>query len=122
MTKASSAVLIDQQTTEAKPYEVRAEILAEGSPRQCLWQGLSLSEGAVNAGFWEGEGCILTIGAYPHHEIFMVTEGQIRLETENTTVDVGPGQSAYVPKDWAGRWHTIGKTRKHYVIFKDLAE
>jgi len=122
MTEGSSIVLIDKDRTEAKPYQVRAEILSEGSPQQCLWQGLDIAKGAITAGFWEGQPCILSIAAYPHHEIFFVTDGCIRLEGSDGTVEVAPGQSAYVPKGWSGRWHTVTQSRKHYVIFQDIPE
>jgi uncharacterized cupin superfamily protein len=107
---------IDAATVAPLAIEARAEILREGNPRQTLWQALSLGDGALTAGTWEGEACILDIAAYPVTEVFFVLSGFVRLEeTDGTTVEVGPGLGACVPKGWRGRWHTVERTRKHYV-------
>lgn len=94
-----------------------ADIVISGSGASQLWQAVQFSGGTVSAGVWVGQPGSLTVRPRAHHEIFSVTEGLIQLEAEDgTTCQIGPGESAYIPKGWSGIWHTVQTTTKHYTL------
>lgn len=111
-----NVVLFNSEGAGIKRYPP-ADIVISGSGASQLWQAVQFSGGTVSAGVWVGQTGSLTVRPRPHHEIFSVIEGLIRLEAEDgTAYQIGPGESAYIPRGWSGVWHTVQPTTKHYTL------
>ncbi len=111
-------LLTTAEGTEYSADTPPAEIVLSGTPRAETWAAAPL-EGPRSAryGIWVGQPGTMRAQGYPHDEVFVVLEGHVALESENgTCIDVGEGQTCFVPQGWRGIWHTVTPTRKVYFI------
>lgn len=102
----------------AKDDEIPSDIIISGNPTATLWFGPPL-EGSrdMSFGIWSGEPGAMASDSYPYDEIFVVTEGAVRLDSaDGSVLEVNSGQTGLIPAGWRGVWHTLAPTKKTYII------
>lgn len=112
-------VKISTENIEPVNATPRSEIILSGKGEAKLWENVNLGNGKCTAGQWHGDVVSLTIAAYPHDEVFTLKEGEIELlGDDGEFLRLLPGDSAFVPRGWAGTWNTVKPSTKVYVIYQ----
>lgn len=106
----------DENYQGAQP--VPEELFIEGRPEAETWESLKIGvSGDLRAGVWVGQPGRINVPFYPSDEIFTVISGGVSLhDAAGSRLDIGPGESCFVPKGWVGIWETRGITRKYFMV------
>lgn len=112
-------VLLDAtDLSHSEVDEIPKEIVFSGNPTATLWPG-PLLEGPreVSFGVWAGEPGAMRSDSYPYDEVFIVTEGTVRLDSaDGSVLELAAGQTGLIPSGWVGVWHTLVPSKKTYII------
>lgn len=78
---------------------------------------LESSEKAFASGFYKSEAMDAPVDSYPYDEFCYFTAGSLTLTSADGSVqNFAPGETAFIPKGWKGRWTTPGLS-KFYAIY-----
>lgn len=80
-------------------------------------EALASSDGRFKAGLYRTGAGELVVEAYPEDEFCYILSGTAKLiSADGTTLDLGPGDTAFIPKGWKGRWLTPGFS-KYFALY-----
>lgn len=109
---------IAHDTAIDAPYEVDAEKLIAGDPRQGVANLYSDPTSQFHCGVWAAEPATWRV-RYSEHEFCHLLEGRILIrEDGGEALEVRAGDSFVVPAGFAGTWQVLERARKLYVIFE----
>lgn len=105
---------------KAESYRPDPAKIVEGDPLQTVWNCFTDASGQFNAGIWEGEPGTSLVN-YTEEEVCVLFEGEVRLTDEaGKTVTFTAGDCFAIPSGFKGRWTTVKRARKLYVIFEKV--
>lgn len=95
-----------------------AEIMLAGNPETTTWPVFDSADGKINIGFWECEPYRKIKQSPNKVEYVYLLEGEVRLtDKEGNSKLFTTGQAFVIEPGFDGEWESIGKVRKHYVIY-----
>lgn len=95
-----------------------AEIMLAGNPETLSWPVFDSSDGKVNIGFWECEPYRKIKQSPNKVEYVYLLEGEVKLtDKQGNSKCFKTGQAFVIEPGFDGVWESIGKVRKHYVIY-----
>lgn len=78
---------------------------------------LESTEKAFSSGFYSSDAMDAPIDSYPYDEFCYFTAGSLTLTSADGSVEnFAPGETAFIPKGWKGRWTTPGLS-KFYAVY-----
>ena len=114
----SKISILDYQTTAHEAYEVDAEKMRGGSPKQILSNHFSDATGQFHVGFWEAEIGEWNVN-YTEFEYCEILEGRIRMSSDGGDVrTVSKGDRFVIEAGYKGVWQVLEYAKKVYVIFE----
>lgn len=95
-----------------------AEIMLAGNPETITWPVFDSADGKVNIGFWECEPYRKIKQSPNKVEYVYLLEGDVKLtDKDGNSALFKTGQAFVIEPGFDGVWESIGKVRKHYVIY-----
>jgi uncharacterized cupin superfamily protein len=109
---------LDYASTPHEPYDVAAEKMLAGSPKQILSNHFSNAAGNFHTGFWEAEPGIWQVN-YTEYEYCEILQGEIVMtEDGGEAQTVRAGDRFTIEPGYRGTWEVREYARKVYVIYE----
>jgi len=114
----SRITLMDYAALDHEAYDVAAEKMQAGSPKQILSNHFSSADGHFHTGFWEAEVGKWQVN-YTEFEYCEILEGIIVMtDAAGNAQTVKKGDRFVVEAGYSGTWEVLEYAKKVYVIFE----
>jgi uncharacterized cupin superfamily protein len=114
----SKVSLLNYAETQHDAYDVSAEKMLSGSPKQILSNHFSNASGEFHVGFWEAEVGSWNVN-YTEFEYCEILQGSIRMIDEHGNEQiVSVGDRFVIEAGYKGIWEVLEYAKKVYVIFE----
>ena len=114
----SKVSLLNYAKTQHDAYEVSAEKMLSGSPKQILSNHFSNTSGEFYVGFWDTDVGSWNVN-YTEFEYCEILQGSIRMTDEHGNEQiVSTGDRFVIEAGYKGIWEVLEYAKKVYVIFE----
>jgi uncharacterized cupin superfamily protein len=111
-------IRFNESSAAGEQYQLPAEKLLQGNPRQTVWVHYTDASGRFVSGVWLSEPGKWRV-SYSEEEYCHMLEGRsILTEDGGAPVTVVAGDSFVVPRGFAGTWEVVERTRKEFAIYE----
>lgn len=118
MSAANVISFEDLSAIEPEVETTRAEIMLDGNPESTTWLLSESPDGKVFTGVWQSDRFHIRLRQNGETEYCHILEGVVRLtDAEGNVSTFSEGQAFTLAPDFDGEWESLGRVRKHFVIY-----
>ena len=111
---AFNSIPLNAGTRSESPQEQ----MLSGDPASTTWPVFDSADGKVNIGFWECNPYEKIKQSPNKAEYVYLLEGDVKLtDKEGISQTFKTGEAFVIEPGFDGVWESVGKVRKHYVIY-----
>lgn len=118
MTAAHVHSFGDLETVKGEVESTRAEIMLGGNPETTTWLISESPDGKLFTGIWQSDRFHIRLRQNGETEYCNILEGAVRLtDVDGNISTFSAGQAFTLGPDFDGEWESLGRVRKHFVVY-----